>query len=432
VLFALLPALRSTDVRLARGLQGDDRTTTTSRDRRAFARGLVAVQVALSMLLITAAALLVRTVINLQAVPHGFDPRNLLIFRVDPTRNGYKTEEAAELYAKALDRLAVIPGVRSATIMSLPLIGGGGSSTLAALPTDPPLERGTAAARAFYSTHEAFVQSVGESFFTTMGIPILQGRGLNGNDRAGSQPVVVVNQTLARRLFDTTDVLGKQLKTNLGSDAPVFEVVGLVADAKYTSLRRDAPPTMYFSYRQRPVPGPTIAIKTEGEPMMLAPQVRTVMREIDPTLPVIGLRTQAMQIDRALSSERFLARLAVVLGSMTLLLGCIGLFGLLAYEVGRRRSEIGLRMALGAESRSVRWMIMRQSLTLTVVGLVIGAIAARWATRVLDTMLFGLSPTDPLTLAGVSALMILAAAAAAYFPARRAALVDPVIALRAE
>jgi predicted permease len=431
-LFALLPAMRSTDVGVTPGLQGDERTMTAPRDRRAFARGLVAVQVALSMLLITAAALLVRTVINLQAVPAGFDPNNLLIFRLDPTRNGYSTEQATELYARAMDRLEALPGVRSATILSLALIGAGGSSTLAALPTDPPIERGTAAFRSYARTHETFVQSVGDTFFTTMGIPLLQGRALNSGDRDGSPGVVIVNHALARRLFNTTDVLGKQLKTRLDADAPVFDIVGLAADAKYTSLRRDAPPTMYFSYRQRPVPSPTLAIKTEGDPMRLASQVRTVIREIDPTLPVMGLRTQAMQIERALSSERFLARLAAVLGGLTLLLGCIGLFGVLAYDVGRRRGEIGLRMALGAESRSVRWMVMRQSLMLTAIGLVVGAAAARWATRVLETMLFGLSPTDPLTLAGVAALMLLSALAAAYFPARRAALVDPVIALRAE
>lgn len=431
VLFALLPALRSTSVG-APGLQRDERTMTASPERRAFARGLVAVQVALSMLLITAAALLVRTVINLQSVSAGFDPTNVLIFRVDPTRNGYRTEDATQLYGNVLARLATLPGVRSATIMSLPLIGGGGSSTLAALPTDPPIQPGTAEFRAYASTHEAFVQSVGESFFTTMGIPLLQGRGLSNGDRAGAPGAVVVNQTLARRLFGTTDVLGKQLKTRLVADAPIFEIVGLVADAKYTSLRRDAPPTMYFSYQQRPVPSPTIAIKTERDPMLLAPQVQAVMREIDPALPVTGLRTQTMQIERALSSERFLARLATVLGALTLMLGCIGLFGLLAYDVSRRRAEIGLRMALGAEARSVRWMVMRQSLILTVIGLIVGTVAARWATRVLETTLFGLSPTDPLTLASVAMLMILAALAAAYFPARRAALVDPVIALRAE
>ncbi len=431
-LFALVPALRATDVHLAGGLQEQRRTSTTPRRRGILSNALVAFQVALSVLLLASAAVLVRSVWNLRAVPAGFDPTQLLIFRIDPTRNGYTTERTRELYARAIERLSAVPGVRSASLMNIPLIGAGGAQTIAAPPEAPPMEPGTPAARAFFDSHRTFVLNVGENFFTTMGIPMLRGRPHLAGDTAEAQPVAVINQALALQLFGTTDALGRRFKTDLRANAPLNEVIGVCADAKYTSLRRDAPPTAYFSYRQRPVRAATFALKTAGDPLAVGSAAREALRQLDPRLPLFALRTQEMQIGESLRRESLMARLATMLGAITLLLSAIGLFGLLAGEVTRRTPEIGLRMALGAERARVRWMVIRQSLLVVVAGLVMGIPAAIGGARVLSSLLFGLTPADPVSLAIAATLMVLVGAAAAYLPARRASRVDPVVALRAE
>jgi predicted permease len=432
VLFAIVPALRSTDVRLASGLREHSRSTTASRQRRLLARGFVAIQVALSVLLIVAATLLLRSVTNLTSTSLGFDPTSILIFRLDPSRNGYTPAQAQLLNGRVIERLSALPGARSASLLSNTLIGGGMSITLAALPGDPGLEPGTREARAFFDTHAAHVLSVSDRFFETMAIPILQGRALAASDAADAPPVVVINQKLAQRMFGTNDALGKRLRTQLQSNARLFEIVGVCADAKYSSLRREAPPTMYFDYRQRPVTSPTFAVKTAGDPSAVATAVTDVVRQLDADLPVFAVRSQATQIERSLQQERFLARMATLLGAVTLLLCGIGLFGLLAYDVTRRTSEIGVRLALGAERRVVAWMVLRQSLLMAAAGLAFGIPVALVAARVLRRLLFGVTPADPWSFLVATLVMLLIAAIAAYLPARRASRVDPVVALRAE
>jgi ABC-type lipoprotein release transport system permease subunit len=218
----------------------------------------------------------------------------------------------------------------------------------------------------------------------------------------------------------------------LRANAPLNEIIGVCADAKYTSLRRNAPPTAYFSYRQRPMRTATFALKTAGDPLTVAPAAREALRRLDPQVPVFALRTQEMQIGESLRRESLMARLATMLGSVTLVLSAIGLFGLLAGEVTRRTPEIGLRMALGAERAHVRWMVIRQSLLVVAAGLLIGIPAAIGGMRVLTALLFGLAPADPASLAVAAALIVLVGAAAAYLPARRASHVDPVVAIRVD
>jgi len=431
-LFALVPAVRATDVRLAAGLQEQHRTSTTSRRRGVLSNGLVAIQVALSVLLLASATVLVRSVSNLRAVPTGFDPSQLLIFRVDPSRNGYTLEQSQELFAQAQERLATLPGVRSATLMNIPLISGGGAQTIAALPEAPPLEPGTPAARAFFDSHRTWALNVGDQFFSTMAIPMLQGRAPDARDAFAGPAVAVINRALAMQLFGTTDVLGKRFKTDLRPDAPLNEVIGVSADAKYTSLRRDAPPTAYFSYRQRRLRTATFAVKTAGDPLTVSGAARETFRQLDPNVPLYALRTQEAQIADSVRRENLIARLAAMLGAVTLALCAIGLFGLLAGEVARRTPEIGLRIALGAELGHVRWMVIRQSLLVIAAGLSFGIPAAIGGTRVLGALLFGLSPADPASLAIAAALIVVVGGIAAYLPARRASRVDPVLAIRTE
>jgi predicted permease len=277
--------------------------------------------------------------------------------------------------------------------------------------------------------HRVWRQVVDETFLGTMGIRVLRGRAIAASDTAGAAAAAVINEALARQLFGTSDVVGRQFRLGLRTDTPL-EIVGVAADARYTSMRADPPPTAYLSYRQQPVSAFTLEVRTEGDAKAMAPTIREAMREVDAALPLVDLRTQDDQILASLTEERLFAGLATLLGAVTLLLSGIGVYGLLAYAVTRRTQEIGVRMALGAARGSVRWMILRQSLVLAGIGLGLGIPAAMYGTRVVESMLFGLTPRDPVTIAAAALVMALVALAAAYLPARRASRVDPIVALR--
>ena len=242
----------------------------------------------------------------------------------------------------------------------------------------------------------------------------------------------MINESLARQLFGTSDALGRRMVLGLGANSPEIEIVGVSADARYTSLRRPAPPTFYVSYRQRATWGSNFVVRTSLEPTAIAAQVRAAMRELDPALPVSNLRTQQEQIRLSLQRERLFAQLATLLGSVTLLLAMIGLYGLLAYAVTRRTPELGLRIALGADRRSLRRMVLKQSLVLVAAGLVIGIPAAIGGTRFVSSLLFNISPSSPMALIVTSGIMLAVSLVAAFVPAHRASRVDPMVALRAE
>jgi predicted permease len=431
ILFGLVPSLRATDVTLASGLQEGTRGAVGSARRVGLAGVLVVVQVALSMLLVTAAGLLVYSVRNLQRVDTGFDASNILLFTMDPSLNGYDNDRGRNLYAASLERLGAIPGVRSASFSSHALISGSGSGGIAALPGVAPPRPGPEA-HAFFETYGTSRLVVDDHFHRTMGIPILSGRSFSPADSAQAPSVAIVNEALARQLFGEINVVGRQFKLGVGPTVPLTEVIGVCADAKYRSIRRPAPPTVYLTYRQRPAEEVTFALKTAGDPVGLVSAVREAIREIDPQVPLAGFRSQQQQILASLKRERLFARLATLLGAVTLLLSGIGLYALLAYAVTRRTQEIGVRMALGAERTTVRWMIVKQSLGLVGLGLILGIPAAVMGTRLVESMLFGLTPRDPATVAGAAVTMIAVSLAAAYVPARRASRVDPIVALRAE
>jgi predicted permease len=431
LLFGLVPSLRATDVALASGLQEGTRGAVGSHRRAGLAGALVVVQVALSMLLVTTAGLLVYSVRNLQRVQTGFDATNILLFTIDPALNGYDDERGRTLYAAALERLGAIPGVRSTSLSSHALISGSGSGGIAT-PPGVAAPRPGPEVRAFVDKYRTSRLVIDDRFHRTMGIPMLSGRGFSPGDSAQAPSVAIVNETLARQLFGDTNVVGRQFKLGVGPTVPLTEVIGVSADAKYNSIRRPAPPTVYLTYRQRPAEEVTFELKTAGNPAALVPVVREAMREIDPNVPLTDFRTQEGQILESLRRERLFARLATLLGAVTLLLSGIGLYALLAYAVTRRTQEIGVRMALGAGRTSVRWMIVRQSLVLVGLGLALGIPAALVGTRLIESMLFELTPRDPATIAGATAAIVLVSLAAAYVPAIRASRVDPMVALRAE
>jgi predicted lysophospholipase L1 biosynthesis ABC-type transport system permease subunit len=246
--------------------------------------------------------------------------------------------------------------------------------------------------------------------------------------------VAVVNRRLAERLFGTPDVIGREFR--LGSDAAdaaPYRIVGVASDARYASIRRGFEPTAYLFDRQASGTfAPTFEVRTEGAPTAIAPVVRDVVRQIDPTLPVSRVGTQLEEIDRSIRTERLFATLAELLGVVALALSGIGLYGLLAYTVAQRTPEIGIRMALGAARAAVRWLVVRESMILAGLGLAAGIAAALAGTRILESLLFELPARDPLTIVGAAGFMALLATGAAYLPVRRASHVDPMVALRAE
>jgi len=434
VLFGLLPAFRATDLNVGGGLQTAGRGSIHGSRRRILPGALVVAQIALSLLLVAGAGLMIRSVWNLERVPLGFDASNLLLFRIDPSLNGYEGQRSADIYSRLLDRLRALPGVTAASLSNHRLISNSATIAVVSRSDETRPREGSADMANYERTHLGWNLVVDERFFTTMGIRFVRGRSFSPADEKGA-PLVVINRSLARQLFQTDDAIGRQIDVGSRRQShPPIQIIGVVEDARYTSMRAKMPPTAYTYYRQFPeMKNPaTFEIRTAVPPYTLAPSVSAIVREIDPNVPVAGMTTQTEQIERSLRTERLFARLATLLGAVAVLLSAIGLYGLLAYGVARRTPEIGLRMALGAQRGVVRWMILRESLVLAVAGLLFGIPTALAGARVLQSMLFGLAPTDAATITAASLAMLALAIAAGYIPARRASKVEPMTALRTE
>ena len=427
LLSALAPAWRSSRVELAGGLRECGRGAAGRRDRARMASGFVMAQVALCLVLAAMAGLLATSLRNLQRAPLGFDPSNVLLVRIDPTLSGHDEHALHRFYASTLERMRALPGVRSASLQTHALLSGSSWRSQLLPPGTPRTDE--------MGPNEATLvwrQAVDTKFFETFGIARLRGRVFTEADRAGAPRVVVITRTVAERFFPGQDPIGQRFSMSRGDKAPVFEVVGVVGDHRYMSVRREMPPIVYEHYRQREIGAATLALKTAGDPLALAESARRVIAGIDPSVPAFDVRSQEMQGAESIRTERLFALLATLLGSVVLLLAAIGLYGVVAYSVERRTAEIGIRMALGAQRVWVQRMVLRESLVLAMGGVAIGVPAAVAGTRVIETLLYGLEPGDPATLAGSAVLLLAVALAAAYVPARRASRLDPLVALRAE
>jgi predicted permease len=432
LLFSLLPALRSTRGSLLGGLHEAARRGTTDPNRARLAGTLVVLQIALSMVLVVTAALLTRSLRNLDRAELGFDPRGILTFRLDPTLNGYTPDRVRAFYARAYDALRAQPGVVAVTTMSHMLLSNSSSIGIASTDGEALPQPGSRGVQAFARDHSVWRQAAGPAFFDTIRLPIVRGRALDGRDTETSQRVAVVNRILARQLFKTDDVVGRRFRLGLTAKAPLYEIVGVAADARYPSVRSPMPPTAYLAASQQSAGAVTFAVRTAGDPASFANTARDAIRQIDDQIPLFAVRTMEAQAARSTSQERLFARLAALLGLVALTLSAIGLYGLLTYAVAQRVPEIGLRMALGAEQQSVAWMILRQSLILAVLGLIGGTAGAIAAGRLVESMLYGLPARDALAIGTAATIMLTTCALAGYLPARRAARVDPLVALRAE
>jgi predicted permease len=434
VLFGLAPAWRATSPDLATSLKQGRRTTgAVSR----LSKGLIVAQVAISLLLLVGAGLFIRTLYNLQRVDVGFNQENLLLFTLQPQQGGYKDERLLQFYERLFDRLDNLPGVRAATFGRIPLIATDNWSTDILLPGET--EKSAA-------EHLTMRQMARENYFATMEIPFLRGRGFTAQDDERGRFVAIVNQSFARKFFPDDDALGK-LFTFAGGKREV-EIIGVVADTRYESQRQEIQPLIYTPWRQEGavIGEMSFTLRTVGEPTALAATVRQVVRELDGNLPVTQVTTQTARSQATLGQERLYARLLSFFGALALLLAAIGLSGVLAYSVAQRTNEIGIRMALGARPADVLLLVIWQGMKLVLLGLAVGALGGYALQRLLAgqyfasdawqrqmaELLYGVEGTDPATFAAIAALLALVALLACWLPARKAAQVDPLDALRHE
>ena len=469
ILFGLAPALRSSRIDLTPSLKESASSLPESAayTGRFFRLGdaLVVAQVALSIIVLIGAGLLVRTLQNLRDINPGFDTRNILLFAIDPNIAGYSDAQIQQLYGNLQERLAALPGVISVSYSEEALLGGGWSGTEIHLDGAPPKQDITNLKQL----------PVGLNFFSTMHIPILSGRAFTSADfaaaiannaaaaawgtlaRANSASPsasssaavasareaydhaaptpVIINEAFAKKFLPDRNPVGMHIGGGQWTDndvqhpSPGYAVVGIAGDTKYAQLTADTGPILFL-----PIVGNSahFELRTAANPAAMVKSVREIVSRAGENLPLTEVRTQTEQIDRLLFEQRMLARLSGFFGVVALVLACIGLYGLLSYEVARRTRELGIRMALGAQTRDLLRLVVGQGILLVLIGTVIGIAAAMGVTRFISAMLYGIHANDPATITGVAILLTLVALAACYIPARRAMKVDPMIALRYE
>ena len=421
IVCGLVPSLKATRVDVSPTLK-ENSMGSAGRGRSPVSAGkaLAVSQVALCVLLVVCTGLLVRTFQNLRTVDGGFQKENVLLFYVD-TRGS--DAEVMTLYGGLLERLQALPGVRAASIST--------SSPLATDTEGRGIRIPGLAEEAAVRT--ALTNRITPDYFSTVGIEVLRGRGLTALDSSSGAKVALVNEAMVRACFGDSDPLGRTFSFTAFPNDPVT-IVGIVRDARHQNLREPAALMAYIPLAQAEEP-PTLlttAIRTAQEPRSLEAAVRDTVRRASPNLLISYVRTLEEQVDASLVRERVLASLSAGFGVLALLLACVGLYGLMSYSVARRAREIGIRIALGAQRADLLWQVIRETLTVSVTGLVIGLGAALATTRVVSAFLFGLSPRDPFTLLATSAVLVVTTLAAGYLPARRAASVDPIQALKTE
>jgi predicted permease len=422
MLFGVAPAWRALRADVNASLK-DGSQAAAGRQGAWLGKGLVVVQIALSAILLVGAGLFVRTLVNLGHAELGFREDHLLLFRVNPPRTAQVDGGRLRLYQRLETKLAAIPGVRSVTMTDIALIGDGNSGASFHV-SGTPREK---------ERFRVQTNGVSREFFQTMGIEIVRGRGFGAQDTVTSPKVAVINQTLARKYFPNEDPVGKTFDTDTEDFAVPLTIVGIAADTKHADLRSETPPTFYAFYEQRAEAGRMmVALHTQQEPASLLGAARAVVAGMDANLPLTDVRTMQEQVKLTTANERIFAQLTSGFGVLALVLAAIGIYGIMAYTVARRTSEIGIRMALGARQAQVLGMVLREVGWMGLAGVVLGVGAALGTTRLVSSMLYGLKAWDPATLLGIAVLLLGIALLAGLGPARRAARIDPTRALRHE
>ncbi|HVT97389.1 MAG TPA: ABC transporter permease [Acidobacteriaceae bacterium] len=420
--FGLMPALRGSRTAIAPSLQ--ERSGSGSAASVPLRRLFVVAQVALSLLLLVGAGLFVRTLRNLRNLGPGFPTRHLIEFTLDPSLNGYSNDQTESFYERLNTNLQTMPGVSAVGLSSMPILKGyAWQNAIIGQESGAP------------QREQPVLSQIGPGYFSTLGIPILEGREFTDQDR-GPQMVAVINQSFAKRYLPPGDPMGRRfgLVDDQKPDLrPNIQVIGVIPDTKYRDLRETPPPQAYFSYLQGTnFRFMTVYLRTQGDPRDLENALRERMRRFDPRVPLVDLQTVDEEIGWSLTTERLIASLSTVFGALAMLLAVIGLYGVMAYTVTRRTREMGIRIALGATRSRIIGMVMREASFMVLVGLATGAGLALALTSLIRNQLFGLNPHDPWTLFGAAFSLAVAAGLAGFIPALRASSVDPTNALRRE
>ncbi len=423
LLFGLAPALQLTRMDSMPALK--DVRIGETRGRRfrrvSLSRVLMVSQVAFTLLVLVAAGLFVRTLSKLASIQLGFNRENVLTFQLNARQAGHKDPEIVDFYGDLQRQFSNIPGVRAVSLSNHSLIGTGTSGTGISVSGGVP--------------EDTSVLTVGAGFFTTMQIPILMGREIDERDRHDSHMVAVVNERFAKRGFGDRNPLGQSIF--IGNMCPKcdIEIVGVSANSLYGDIKEDAPPTVYLPFAQGawgPVQEMIYEMRTVGNPFNYVHAVRDLVQRADGRVPVSSVKSQSAWIDQTINQEITFARLSTAFAILALVIACLGLYGTMSYNVARRTSEIGIRMALGAQRGRVVWMILREVLLLAAVGLAISVPISISASKLVESFLFGMKPNDPLALTGAVVILVSAAVLAGYLPARNASRIDPLNALRHE
>lgn len=424
VLFGIAPALRATKADLTSALK--EKSTQGRKGRFNLGSALVVAQVAVSLILLVGAGLFARSLIKLQQEDLGFNRDNVLLASVDTRLAGYKPAELSVVYRQLYDRLSALPNVRSTTLASYsPMAGTSTNSTVTVRGYTPNKNENMNVADIF----------IGPNFAETLGVPLLMGREIGLHDTATSAKVGVVNQSFAQAYFHDQNPIGRRITFEEDSDKDDFEIVGVIGDSKYDSAKEQPDRAVFrpiLQVEDQQAFANVFELRTLGDPLSLSAEVRAAVAQVNDKLPILNITSLRIQTDDALKQEKLIAQLVSFFGLLGLLLSCVGLYGIMAHAVVRRTNEIGIRMALGAERRNIIWMVLKESLLLVAIGLIIGIPAAWAAAHLISSQLFGLKPSDPLTLLTAVTLLTLVAALAGYLPARRASRVNPLVALRYE
>jgi predicted permease len=425
VLFGLAPAAAATRIDVIPALkESASSVASTSNRRLRLGKILVAGQVALSLLLLISAGLMLRTLRQLQEESLGFDRENLLTFQVRPGLNGYKQDKLAAYYQELQTRLKALPGVSSAAFSQFGPINQGMSINTAQIPGYTATGKDV----------DVYRHIVGPDYFRTLNIPLVLGRPLTQQDSETAPKAIVVNETLVRKSMHGDNPIGKRIAYGRGKRLREYEIVGVAKDVKYARIREEAPPTVYWPYRQSNfVPDQmTFLVRVQGNSAGVMDAIRKTCLQLDKDVPLVKMQTETDVIGQALFLERTFALLSSSFGTLALLLACVGLYGTVAYAVTRRTNEIGVRMALGAERGRILRMVLFETGIVVVLGVVAGLPVAWAGAKLLKHQLYGLSPHDPATIVGSGLAIFGVALAAGYLPARRASQVDPMVALRCE